>query len=101
MDSDLSRLALAVLAPCCVGSLLLLCWLLKKTLVEMLQPSIFGLNNLARMFGLTTNKAAFSAVCRTGNDREGSRHANVLWGTNRLVSCALGNWKDGILLMFA
>ena len=71
-----------------------------RTLAEMPRPSMFGLNNLARMFGLTTNKAAFSASFGTGDDGEGSRHANVLWGTNGLVSRTLGYWKDGIVSMF-
>ena len=64
------------------------------------RPSMFGLNYLARMFGLTTNKAAFSASFGTGDDGRGSRHANVLWGMNGQVSHTLGYWKDCIVSMF-
>ena len=71
-----------------------------RVLAEMPRPSMFGLNKLARMFCLTTNKAAFSASFGTGDDGEGSRHSNVLWGTNGLVSRTLGYWKDGIVSMF-
>ena len=71
-----------------------------RTLAEMPRPSKFGLNYLARMFGLTTNKAAFSASFGTGDDGRGSRHANVLWGMNGQVSHTLGYWKDCIVAIF-
>ena len=58
--------------------------------------------NLMFASGLTTNEAALSASFGTSYDGEGSRarHANVLWGTNGLVSRTLGYWKDGIVSMF-
>ena len=52
------------------------------------------------MFGLKTNKAAFNASFGTGDNSEGNRHENRLWGKNGMVSRMLAYWKDGIVSMF-
>ena len=56
-----------------------------KNLTDMARPSMIGLSNLATIFGFGTNKAAFNAAFGTGNDSDGNRHENVLWGTNGVV----------------
>ena len=71
-----------------------------KNLTDMARPSMIGLSNLATMFGFGTNKAAFDAAFVTGNDGDGTRHENVLWGTNGVVRRTLAYWRDGIVSMF-
>lgn len=67
---------------------------------EIPQSTVFGIINLARMFGLSSNKAALNASFGTGEDGEGSRHSNVLWGTNGLISRTLAYWRGGIMSMY-
>ena len=50
---------------------------------------MIGLTDLGRMFGFSTNRAAFNASFGTGENGEGSKHENVLWGTNGMVSRTL------------
>ena len=73
---------------------------LQKHLADVARPSMMGLGNLATMFGFGTNKAAFNAAFGTGNDSDGNRHENVLWGTNGVVRRTLAYWRDGIVSMF-
>jgi hypothetical protein len=44
--------------------------------------------NIKQMFGFPTTKAALNASFKTGKDAsaEGSRHCNVFWGTNGVIS---------------
>ena len=52
------------------------------------------------MFGFGTNKAAFNAAFGTGNDGDGNRHENVLWGTNGVVLRTLAYWRVGLVSIF-
>ena len=72
----------------------------QKTVTDITASTIFGLDNLRSMFGLSTNKAALNASFGTGENGEGNKHENVLWGTNGMVSRTLAYWKDGIVSMF-
>ena len=61
---------------------------LPKTFAHVPPSTMLGIFNIARMFGFgSNNKAALNASFGTGEDAsgEGSRHGNVLWGTNGVI----------------
>lgn len=72
----------------------------QKTLTDLPEQSMLGLNNFKRMFGCSTSRAAFNATFGIGDSGQGNKHDNILWGTNGLISRTLKYWKDGIVSLF-
>ena len=68
--------------------------------------TMLGIFNIARMFGFGNNnnlKPALNASFGTGEDAsgEGSRHGNVLWGTNGVIPRTFKYWREGIMSMYS
>ena len=76
---------------------------LSKTFSDVSPSTMLGIFNIAQMFGFTSNKAALNASFGSGEgaSAEGSRHGNVLWGTNGLISRTLNYWRGGIMSMYS
>jgi hypothetical protein len=74
---------------------------LPKALTDISPSTMLGIFNIMQMFGFGSNKAALNASFGTGETGEGSRHGNVLWGTNGVIPRTLRYWREGIVSMYS
>jgi hypothetical protein len=59
---------------------------ISKSFFDIHPSTMLGFFNIAQIFGFTRKKAGLNASFGTGQDGEGSRHCNVIWGTYGLIS---------------